>query len=179
MLSQACTLGGLLIFVFGAPAVFVRAMGGSLSDFITLQVCGVTSFILATTSTARLVGRFGTERMIWIGTALALAASLAILAYALPGGRDPMVVVALFVPMNLGLGLRGPPGFLRAIVAARGDDARGAALVFLATMLVSTAGTALLAPFITTGLPALAGAAAAVHAAALIFLLALPPLEPA
>ena len=175
-LSQAFTLGGLLIFVFGAPAVFVRAMGGDLSHFITLQVCGVTSFILATTSTGRLVGRFGTERMIWFGTALALLASLAILAYGLAGGGDWRIVVVLFVSMNLGLGLRGPPGFLRAIVAARGDDARGAALVFLAVMGVSTAGTALLAPFIMAGLPALAGAAAAVHAAALAALVALPKL---
>lgn len=176
-LSQAFTLGGLLIFVFGAPAVFVRAMGGELSHFITLQVCGVTSFILATTSTGRLVGRFGTERMIWFGTALALIASLAILAYGLADGRDWRVVAALFVPMNLGLGLRGPPGFLRAIVAARGDDARGAALLFLAVMSVSTAGTALLAPFIMAGLPALAGAAAAVHAAALLCLVVLPRLR--
>lgn len=176
-LSQAFTLGGLLIFVFGAPAVMVRAMNGELSDFITLQVCGVTSFIIATTSTGRLVGRFGTERMIWFGTALALLASLAILAYGLAGGGDWRVVVALFVPMNLGLGLRGPPGFLRAIVAARGDDARGAALLFLAVMGVSTAGTALLAPFIMAGLPALAGAAAAVHAAALLCLAVLPGLR--
>jgi predicted MFS family arabinose efflux permease len=174
-LSQAFTLGGLLIFVFGAPAVFVRAMGGELSHFITLQVCGVTSFIVATTSTGRLVGRFGTERMIWFGTALALVASLAILAYGLAGGGDWRVVVVLFVPMNLGLGLRGPPGFLRAIVAARGDDARGAALLFLAVMIVGTVGTALLAPFIMAGLPALAGAAALVHAAAIVSLLALPP----
>jgi len=178
-LSQAFTLSGLLIFVFGAPAVFVRTMGGELSDFIVLQACGVTSFIIATTSAGRLVGRFGTERMIWSGTALALVASLAILAYGLAGGGDWRMVVALFVPMNLGLGLRGPPGFVRAIVAARGDDSRGAALIFLAVMTVSTAGTALLAPFITAGLPALAGAAAAVHAAALFFLMALPPLEEA
>ncbi|MEN3973764.1 MFS transporter [Emcibacter sp. SYSU 3D8] len=176
-LSQAFTLGGLLIFVFGAPAVFVRAMGGELADFIVLQLCGVTSFIMATTSTGRLVGRFGTEQLIWFGTALALVASLAILAYGLAGGMNTLVVTALFVPMNLGLGLRGPPGFLRAIVAARGDDARGAALLFLAVMAVSTAGTALLAPFIMAGLPALAGAATAVHAAALMCLVAFPPLE--
>ncbi|MBI1181346.1 MAG: MFS transporter [Alphaproteobacteria bacterium] len=175
-LSQAFTLGGLIIFVFGAPAVFVHTMDGSLGDFITLQVCGVTSFILATTATGRLVGRFGAERMIWAGTVLALVASLAILAYAVAGGDDPRLVVVLFVPMNTGLGLRGPPGFLNAVIAAGGDDARGAALVVLAVMLVSTAGTALLAPFILAGLPALAGVTAAVHAAAFLALLALPRL---
>jgi MFS transporter, DHA1 family, multidrug resistance protein len=35
-LSQAFVLGGLLTFVFGMPAVFVRALGGDLADFIVM-----------------------------------------------------------------------------------------------------------------------------------------------
>lgn len=176
-LSQAFTLGALLIVVFGAPAIIVGTMGGGIPDFILMQVCGVTSFIIATTSTGRLVSRFGTEALIWCGSILSLLGALALLAYALAGGSDPLWLALLFVPINLGLGLRGPPGFLRAVVAARGDDARGAALVILAVLVVATAGTAMLAPFITAGLPALAGAAAAVNGAAVMSLLLLPSLD--
>lgn len=176
-LSQAFTLGALLIFVFGAPVVIVQTMGGTLNDFIIMQVCGVTSFIVTVLATSRLVGRFGTEPLILAGTVLALPSALGLLAYGLLGGDNLLVLAALFAPMNIGLGLRGPPGFLRAIIAARGDDARGAALVILAVLGVTAVGTALLAPFITAGLPALAGGSAAVHLAAIVTLLVLPALD--
>ena len=39
-LSQAFTLGGLLIFVFGAPAMMTRALGLSLNAFILLPCLG-------------------------------------------------------------------------------------------------------------------------------------------
>src|SRR6185436_14420572 len=52
-LSQACALGGLLVFVFGALAVIVGAMAGSLADFVTMQIAGIAFFILG----ANLSGR--------------------------------------------------------------------------------------------------------------------------
>ncbi|MEL6259258.1 MAG: MFS transporter, partial [Pseudomonadota bacterium] len=39
-LSQAFVVGGLLSFVFGAPAVIVRVMEGELEHFIAMQVAG-------------------------------------------------------------------------------------------------------------------------------------------
>ena len=73
--------------------------------------------------------------------------------------------------MNTGLGLRGPPGFYRAILASHGDDARGSALVVLFIMLASAGGTAVVAPFIKQGLVPLACAAAMLETAALACLL--------
>jgi MFS transporter, DHA1 family, multidrug resistance protein len=102
---------------------------------------------------------------------------LAILAYALAGGSDPSTLAILFAPMNLGLGLRGPPGFFCAIAAGRGQDERAASLTLLAVMAVSSGGTALLAPFIAHGLIALAMAAAlsqGLAGAALLWLPRLP-----
>jgi hypothetical protein len=65
---------------------------------------------------------------------------------------------------------------MRAVVAARGDDARGAALVVLAILLAAAGGTALAAPFIGAGLPALAAIAAAISCAAVLCLALLPRL---
>src|SRR5690606_28812092 len=130
-LSQAFVLGGLLVFVFGAPAVMMHGLGGSLADFIIMQVCGIATFIIAANAAGGLAARFGAERLITFGTLLAAAGILAMLAYALAGGSNTLVVTALFVPINTGLGLRGPPGFYRAILASHGDDARGSALVIL------------------------------------------------
>lgn len=170
-LSQALVLGGLLVFVFGAPAVLVRALGGSLNDFIVMQVCGIVTFILAANLAGGLAARFGAERMIWLGTMLATAGAAAMLIYAVAGGINPLVITALFIPVNTGLGLRGPPGFYRAVIASGGDDARGSALVILFIMIATAFGTAAVAPFIEAGLVPLALAALALESAALLCLL--------
>ncbi len=175
-LSQAFVLGGLLVFVFGAPAVLVRAFGGTLADFIIIQLSGITTFILAANVAGGLAARFGAERMIWVGTSVSAAGAAAILAYAVAGGTDPALIAALFVPINTGLGLRGPPGFYRAVIASRGDDARGSALVILAIMAATGIGTAAVAPFIEQGLVPLGIGAFVLEFAALACLAVLPTL---
>ncbi len=175
-LSQAFVLGGLLVFVFGAPAVMVRVYGGTLGDFIVMQVTGITTFILAANFAGRLAAHFGAERMISFGTMLALAGSAAMLAYALAGGSAALTITILFVPINTGLGLRGPAGFYRAVIASHGDDARGSALVILAIMGATALGTALVAPVIEYGLVPLAAAAFLLELAAAVCLIALPRL---
>jgi predicted MFS family arabinose efflux permease len=176
-LSQAFVLGGLLVFVFGAPVVFVRSFGGTLADFIVMQVVGVTAFILAANAAASLAARFGVELMITSGTALAAAGAAALLTYALAGGTSALAVTALFVPVGIGLGLRGPQGFYRAVLASRGDDARGSALVILAVMAAAAGGTAAVAPSIGHGLAPLTAAAFVLELAALACLVLLPRLE--
>lgn len=176
-LSQAGTLGALLIFVFGAPAVIVGALGGELRDFVVMQVAGITTFIVAANVAGPLALRIGAERTIALGSALSLLGALALAGYAFGGGADPGRLPWLFVPMNMGLGLRGPPGFLRAIQAGHGDDARASALVLLMVLGTTAAGTAVVAPFITEGLWPLTLAAALVSSAGLLALAVLPRLE--
>ena len=175
-LSQAFTLGGLLIFVFGAPTVITIGMNGSLSDFVIMQVIGITLFIIASNTVHFLVDRLGTERTIWLGSGLSATGSVAILIYALvTPNREPAMLWILFAVVNLGLGVRGPPGFYQAIIASGGNDARGAALVILLVFATTSIGTALLAPFITLGLLPLAATTAAVSVSALVTLFFLPP----
>jgi predicted MFS family arabinose efflux permease len=176
-LSQALVLGGLLTFVFGMPAVFVRALGGTLADFIAMQVAAILTFIAAANLAGRAAARFGPERMITFGTMLATVGASAQCAYALGGGAQTLVIAALFMPVNIGLGLRGPPGFYRAILASRGDEARGGALVVLGVLGATAVGTALVAPWIEQGTLPLAVAALALHAAALGSLAVLPRLN--
>lgn len=177
--SHAFTLGALLVVVFGAPTVFVTTLGATLIDFIVMQMTGIATFIVAANLAAPLTRRLGAERMIWIGTLLSAAGAILMLVYALLGGADTRVVTALFIPFNTGLGLRGPPGFHLAVVAARGDDARGAALVVVAILATTALGTAAVAPFITLGLIPLAGGAAVLAVAAAFLLRFLPSLEKA
>ena len=158
-LSQGLGLASLLVFVFAMPTVFVVAFGGAIADFIIMQLTGIASFIVAANLASHLVARFGAERVIVAGSVLALAGSVAMFTYALAGGRDAVVIWLLFLPLNMGFGFRGPPGFLMALQASRGDDARASALVVLYVMLFTAAGTALLAPLVARGLwPAALGA---------------------
>jgi DHA1 family bicyclomycin/chloramphenicol resistance-like MFS transporter len=174
--SHACTLGALLVFVFGAPTVMTAVLSGTLTDFIFMQCSGIACFVVASNLTGVLVRRFGAEKMIWWGTSTTLAGGLLMLTYALAGGHNLRVVTVIFLLLNTGLALRGPPGFHRAIVASR-DDARGAALTATAILLTVSAGTACIAPFITYGLVALALGASILGLAGVILLRVLPGLE--
>jgi predicted MFS family arabinose efflux permease len=159
-LSHACTLGALLIFVFGAPTVITRSMNGSLSDFVIMQIIGISLFIIASNTTHKLVEWFGSDNVVFAGSAMSALGCVLILLYSLSGCEDPRILWLLFAPVNMGLGLRGPPGFYRAVVAAGDDDARGSALIILFILTIAAGGTALVAPFIHLGLTPLAGAAA-------------------
>ena len=173
-LSQAMTLAGLVVFVFGAPAVIVGTMEGTLHDFIAMQVCGVAGFIVAANLTSRCAERWGTERIIFFGTAMSLTSAVAILAYALAGGSDSALLPALFLPMNVGLGLRGPLGFYRGIVASGTNSARGSALIVFFILAATSLGTMVAAPLINQGLWALGAVTCAIHALSVGLLLLLP-----
>jgi hypothetical protein len=172
--SQAMTLAGLVVFVFGAPAVIVGTMGGTLHHFISMQVCGVLGFIIAANLTSRCAERWGTERIIFLGTAMSLASAVTILAYALADGSDSALLPVLFLPMNVGLGLRGPLGFYRGIVASGTNSARGSALIAFFILAATSLGTMVAAPLINQGLWALGAVTCAIHALSVSLLLLLP-----
>ncbi|MBX9813681.1 MAG: hypothetical protein A4S12_03880 [Proteobacteria bacterium SG_bin5] len=159
-LAHAATVAALLVFVFGAPVVFTRVLGTTIAAFIAMQLAGVGLFILASLAAGRLVRWLGTRRLIALATLLGLIGALGLLAYALAGGRSPLAVSLIFLLLNLGLGLRGPAGFNAALVAAAGDEARGAALIVVAMLALPALGTALVAPIILLGLLPIAAAAA-------------------
>lgn len=175
-LSQAFCVGGLIMFVMSAPVMIEKGMGGSLRDFILMQVFGVMYFIIASNTVGFLVNRFGAERLIWLGTLLSAASTLGMLVYAFSGQANPIGVMLLFIPFNMGLGFRGPPGFLRAMMAANGQDDRASSLVILTIFLTASAATALLAPVVEQGLIWVASAAALIEVLSVMFLAVLPGL---
>ena len=173
-LSQAMTLGGLLTFVFGAPTVIVASMGGSLNDFIIMQVINISGFIIAANLTARIAERFGAENIILLGTVMAAVSAVALLAYGLSGRTNTLMLPVLFTPMAIGLGLRGPIGFYRGILASGANNARGSALIVFFIFMITTLGTVVAAPIITGGLAALALVVCAIHLMSVALLLLLP-----
>ncbi|MCX5514289.1 MFS transporter [Kaistia algarum] len=177
-LSQSFALGGLLVFVFGAPAVLAGPLGLGIEAFVILQAVGIVAFIIGANLSSRLANRFGTERIIFAGTSLLATAFLLLLIYAATGGTSLAVIVSIWIFVNLGFGIRGPIGFHQAILAAEGDHSRGAALVVAGILGTAAAGTALIAPFIALGLWPLALGGALLTGLAMIVLVALRQTPP-
>jgi MFS family permease len=170
-ISHAFTVGALLVFVFGAPAVITKALGGTLQNFIVLQISGITLFIIAANLAGALCRRFRAPAVIMTGTLMSAAGALVMFVYALAGGHNIIVITVIFTLLNSGLGVRGPPGFHAALLATNGDDARGAAFVAVSILLTTALGTAAVAPFIMHGLISVATAAVVLSLAAVSILL--------
>lgn len=175
-MGHAATLGGLLIWVFAAPKLFVGVLGGDISNFITMQVGGISLFIFFSNVSNRIVAKLGAEQTMWLGSFCATFGAAMIVVEALSQAPDWRWIAASFLFVNTGLGIRGPVGFVFAMKAADGDDDRGASLTVLAFMSVAAGGSALVAPFIETSLLVPALAAFSAHLVGLLLMFFIKPL---
>lgn len=176
-LSHGFVLGGLLVFVFTVPAVIIQTMGGTIDDFIMMQIVGVSSFIIVSNLSGHFVKWFGVERVIMAGTIIAVIGSIGLLGYAHLGRGEPSDLKFLFWILNVGLAVRGGPGFVRALSAAGGDDDRASALIILFITLSAALGTAAAAPFIPYGITTLASAVVLIEICALMLMIFIQPLK--
>jgi len=150
-LAYACALASLLVYVFAMPTLLTQSLGGSLKHFIAMQITGILTFMLAANSASTLAQRFGARRVSAFGGFLSTLALGALLAYAAAGGGALLPYLVLFVPVNLGLGFRGPLAFMAALDAAGGNDSRASALMLLTVMLLTGLGTLMAAPTLDDG----------------------------
>src|SRR5690606_27738158 len=137
----------------------------------------VAMFVVTSNLAGIFVNRWGPERLVTIGTLMVGASAIALLAYALAGGTSVVVLLVIMLPVTAGLGLRGGVGFVKSLAASAPDEARGSAALMLAITLLPTIGTALVAPFIQHGLPALAVAFALITLPAVACIYLLPRFE--
>ncbi len=167
-LSQALSLAAVLVFVFGAPAVLTGPLHKGISAFAILQICGISVFILTANASSPLARRFGDDRVMVAGGAVLVLAFAGVLAYALSGGQALPVLIAAWLAVNGGFGIRGPIGFHKAIAVSDGDHSRAAALVTAGLLGATAIGTAIVAPYLHLGLWPLALAGALIAAMALL-----------
>lgn len=151
-LSQAFTLGALLIIVFAAPTVVTHALGGELSDFIVMQVLGISFFVVTANTSHRIVDKFGSVNTILAGTSLTAFGCLGMFCLGFISNPPIAALWLLFIFVNSGLGIRGPAGFFNALHAAGENESRGSALIILFIMATTALGTIAVAPFVEEGL---------------------------
>lgn len=173
-LTHALTVGGMVTFVFGAPTVITLTMHGTLNDFIVMQVTNIAGYIVSANLSPSLAERYGADKVIMVGTCLALSSAIALTGYGMLNGTGTYTLAALFAPMGIAIGLRGPTGFYRGIVISGDNNARGAALIAFFTFATMTLGSLVSAEFITYGLTALAAFVMAMHLLSLLLFIMLP-----
>ena len=100
MLVAAFGFSGLFAFLAGSAFVFVSVMGESERSFGVLFGVVMLGNIVGATIGSRVVRRIGIERLVRTGTALMLAAGLALGVLAFLGTEHPLaIVVPMFVFM--------------------------------------------------------------------------------
>ncbi|TGN06906.1 MFS transporter [Leptospira ilyithenensis] len=151
-LSHAGVLGGLLVFVFSAPNLIVTYKKGEIESFILLQIISVAMFFTFAQISSYFVKKLGPEKVILAGTAFASLSAVLFLFGAYFQLDDPLYLICYFIPINIGLGLRGGTGFVNALIAAGDNDARGSAFMILAVTVLSGGITGILSPFLKWGL---------------------------
>ncbi|MEM0928449.1 MAG: MFS transporter [Pseudomonadota bacterium] len=173
-LSQAASLAGLLIFVFGMPAVMVHVFELGVERFIMMQISGIFFFAVCANITGLITKRLGEETVIVFGSTLSAIAMLVMIIVHLAGVENVNAYIALFILVNAGLGLRAPPGFNRALAVSESNEARAAALVLLFAFIGTAAGTAITAPYVEHGLTELLAASFVVLTISPALLMLLP-----
>ncbi len=173
-LSHGLILGGLLVFVFSAPTIIINSMDGSITDFITMQVIGITAFIIVSNLSGWLSAHMNVERIIWTGTFISSIGALVLTSYAIWGRNNPEDLKFMFWVLNVGLGVRGGPGFVRALMAAGENDEKASALMILGIFGITSIGTACVAFFIDYGLIASALGTLIITVPALLLMAFLP-----
>jgi Bcr/CflA subfamily drug resistance transporter len=158
-LSHGFSLGGLLVLVFSAPYLIVAHMEGGPAEYIYSQILWVGLFLLAANLTGFAMRRISADQLIWLGNGLQITSATALVAYAILGGGDNWLIMAVLgIPYAMGLGLRGGAGFARAIDAVPSHGARASALIIFFAIGLAGASTALVAPYLDLGLISAAAA---------------------
>jgi predicted MFS family arabinose efflux permease len=145
--SHALSFGALITFVASAPQLMINALELGASAFPTLQLLGVSSFIVVASQAGRISKRLGVATTIQLGASLQAALCAAMLA------------VGFFIPLSFtgiavfwcafcgGLAVRGPATFSEVLALPPAQMGRASGLLTLAVLVAGACGTQLAAPF--------------------------------
>lgn len=103
MLCMGLTFGGMFAFITESPFVYIKHFGISPHAYAWLFALNIAGVIVITSFNARLVGRLGPARMLFLGAGLALFAAILLLVIGMGGLADlPALVfgVLLFVSVT-------------------------------------------------------------------------------
>jgi predicted MFS family arabinose efflux permease len=148
ILSHALMMGALLMFVASAPQLLHNVYGLEASAFATLQVVGVTGFIITASRSSRIAARIGNAAAVKLGAIahIVLCAALALLSLA--GYVSYPALLVFWCCFCCCLAVRGPPAISDALHLPPAQMGRASAVMVLALLAAAALGTQLIAPLL-------------------------------
>ncbi|WP_404417343.1 Bcr/CflA family multidrug efflux MFS transporter [Marinospirillum sp.] len=96
ILCMSLTFAGMFAYITASPFIYIEYFGVAPQVYAWLFSLNIGGIILLVSLNARYVGRFGTQRLLWLGAALAAVSGLLLLFAGVSGwGGLPLIVVAL------------------------------------------------------------------------------------
>jgi DHA1 family bicyclomycin/chloramphenicol resistance-like MFS transporter len=124
-----CFGAGVFAYVAGSSFVFIEHFGLSPQAYGILFAAGIAGIMLSNTINLRFVARFGSDRMLLIGTSIAAVAGICTIALAATGlGGWPGLTIALFAYVGMN-GLIGANAIAGGLSAAQHGTGSASALL--------------------------------------------------
>lgn len=132
ILCMSLTFAGMFAYITASPFVYIEYFGVQPQVYAWLFSLNIGGVIVLVSLNARYVGRFGTQRLLWLGAGLAAASGLVLLLSGVTGlGGLPLIILGLlgFVSVTGVLGAN----CMASLLSRFPDQAGAAAGIAVAT----------------------------------------------
>ena len=135
------TFGALVTFVASAPHLIEQWSGRGPAIFALMQVCGVSSFIVAASRAGAMAHRCGTYKLMKAGAIVQLFSVAGLIALGLLDVRHVAPLIACWMLFCGGLGLRGPSTVTRALSVPKSLTSLASGFLMFLALTLSGIGT--------------------------------------
>jgi MFS transporter, DHA1 family, multidrug resistance protein len=170
--SHALAFTGLIVFIMSSPYLLVTYLGHSTMAFVGMQASLIIAFVIVANLAGKLTDRFGIDRVIVTGAISQMISGILFLGLVvlMPDSLSAASLTACMLPMAIGLGFRGGPGFARAMTFCGKHTGSAGGLMMFTAMGMSALGTQIVAPYLVEGPFAVALAVIVLCTASLLLL---------
>lgn len=152
-LSHALAFTGLIVFIMASPYLLVTYLGHSTTAFVVMQAVLIIAFVIVANLAGMLTDRYGIDRIITIGAVFQFISGILFLALVAlrPDWMGPTSFTLAMLPMAIGLGFRGGPGFAKAMAYCGKHTGSAGGLMMFTAMGLSAVGTQYVATSLVNG----------------------------
>jgi MFS transporter, DHA1 family, multidrug resistance protein len=139
--AVAFVFAGLMTYTAISPFVFIQLLGFTPIEYGLLACITVIGFFCGSIAGGRLTTRFGTARMVFVGTLFSFAGGTSMVAFALAGWFNAYVILIPMILYLTGMGMTFPNAMAGAMAPYPRAAGAASALVGFFQMAVAFAGT--------------------------------------